>query len=397
MKINPQHHNMRAVSALVRRVVSIVAVLLSFCSVATAIGESIATGSGFLIEPNGYILTNYHVVADAERIGVVLHNAVRHEAAIVALDEYKDLALLKIEGSDFPTAAIGSSQKAAVMDHVMVLGFPLIESVGTEVSMSDGRINSIRQASRIPLLQVDANFNPGNSGGPLVNDKGEVIGIAVAKLKALALIESSGIIPERINYAIPIDEARYLVHKAYPFGITQVERNTLTPQEIYAELKKATVLVVAIGQSRTSDAARSGPESSQQSGVSLASFVEAFIGAGTSSFDPSSELSFYADKVDYFDNGIVNRAFIARDIQKYASRWPQRRFWIDGEIQTRIVNQQQGIAEATFRLKFAVQNPKKTVTGSCDDFLLVRIVSGRPQIVAIKSRLVSRNEVSTRR
>ena len=108
-------------------------------------------------------------------------------------------------------------------------------------------------------------------------------------------------------------------------------------------------------------------------------------------------MSFYADKVDYFDNGIVNRAFIARDIQKYASRWPQRRFWIDGEIQTRIVNQQQGIAEANFRLKFAVQNPKKTVTGSCDDFLLVRIVSGRPQIVAIKSRLVSRNEVSTRR
>jgi trypsin-like peptidase len=77
------------------------------------------------------------VVAGAQRIGVVLHDASRHEAKIVALDEYKDLALLKIEGSGFPTAAIGSSQNVEVMDHVMVLGFPLIESVGTEVSMSD--------------------------------------------------------------------------------------------------------------------------------------------------------------------------------------------------------------------------------------------------------------------
>ena len=94
------------------------------------------------------------------------------------------------------------------------------------------------------MFQVDANFNPGNSGGPLVNDKGEVIGVPVAKLTALGLVEHSGIIPERINYAIPIDEARWLVQKAYPFGIPQTERSSLTPKEIYAELKKATLLVL---------------------------------------------------------------------------------------------------------------------------------------------------------
>ena len=107
MKVAHQHCDTLSYRALIRRVVLIVAVLLSLGSLARAIGESIGTGSGFLIEPGGYILTNYHVVAGAQRVGVVLHNAVKHEAAIVALDEYKDLALLKIDGSDFPIAAIG--------------------------------------------------------------------------------------------------------------------------------------------------------------------------------------------------------------------------------------------------------------------------------------------------
>ena len=132
------------------------------------------------LSPTATFLPTTTLVAGARRVGVILSNASKHEAEVVAVDEYKDLALLKIEGKDLPTAAIGNSQRAEVMDHVMVLGFPLIESVGTELSMSDGRINSIREGGRIPWFQIDANVNPGNSGGPLVNDKGEVIGIAVA-------------------------------------------------------------------------------------------------------------------------------------------------------------------------------------------------------------------------
>jgi trypsin-like peptidase len=396
MKIQPQRANVLARSARIRTAKPIFAVLLVLAALAGAVAENINTGSGFLIAPNGYILTNYHVVANAQRVGVVLHNGARHEANIIALDEYKDLALLKIDGSDFPNAAIGSSQKTEVMEHVMLLGFPLVDSVGTEVSMSDGRINSIRQGSRIPLFQIDANLNAGGSGGPLVNDKGEVVGIAVAKLSALPFMEEAGTFPERINFAIPIDEARYLVQKAYPFGLPQIERSARAPQEIYAELKKATVFLVAVGSSEATDSSQSTQQSSQQSGASLASFVEAFLAAGQSNFDPLSELSFYADTVDYFDNGVVNRAFIMNDIQEYAKRWPWRRFWIDGEIRTRTINQRQGIAEATFRLNFEVQNPKKTVTGSCDDFLLIKTVRSRPEIVAIKSKLVKRNELTRR-
>jgi hypothetical protein len=143
-----------------------------------------------------------------------------------------------------------------------------------------------------------------------------VIGVPVAKLTALGLVEHSGIIPERINYAIPIDEARWLVQKAYPFGIPQTERSSLTPKEIYAELKKATLLVLTAKLSQTGDTSQSGQQFYQERGVNLTAFIEAFIDAGGSNFESCSQLPFYCDSVDYFDNGVVDRAFIVQDIQK---------------------------------------------------------------------------------
>ena len=216
------------------------------------------------------------------------------------------------------------------MDHVMVLGFPLIEDVGTELSMSDGRINSIREGGRIPWFQIDANVNPGNSGGPLVNDRGEVIGIAVAKLNALKMMEQSGVVPERINYAIPIDEAKHLIRKAYPFGIQQIERKDLTPKEIYAELRKATVLIFTLGPSQPAATPQQDLQTSQKGALSLGPFIEAFFAAGESGANYLAELSFYADSVDYFENGVVNHDFIIRDIQKYVARWPRRRTGLRG-------------------------------------------------------------------
>jgi hypothetical protein len=360
------------------------ALLFSLADVPKARSESISSGSGFLFEPRGYILTNYHVIAGAQRIGVVLFNASKHEAEVVAVDEYKDLALLKIEGQDLPIAPIGTSEKMDVMDHVMVLGFPLIEDIGTELSMSDGRINSIREGGRIPWFQIDANVNPGNSGGPLVNDKGEVIGIAVAKLNALKMMEQAGVVPERVNYAIPIDEAKYLIRKAYPFGIEQVERKERTPKEIYAELRKATVLIVALQPTPANAAPQQDLQTSQTKPVNLGPFIESFIAAGESESDYLAELPFYAEKVDYFENGVVTRDFILRDIEKYVTRWPERRYWIDGSIRTAIVKQGKDIAEVRFRLNYAVQNSKKAVRGICDDVLLIRDASSNPKIIAIK-------------
>ena len=132
------------------------------------------------------------------------------------------------------------------MDSVLAMGFPMSSTIGYDVSAYDGKINAIRQSEHAPLFQIDANINPGNSGGPLLNDRGEVIGIVVAKINAMQLAKTMGAIPERINFAIPIDEARSMIRIAYPAGFTPSHRTTLLrDQEIFAESKDATVLILA--------------------------------------------------------------------------------------------------------------------------------------------------------
>src|SRR6202035_5364543 len=177
---------------------------------ALVLGEEVKSGSGFIFHPDGYILTNNHVVTDSTEQIVVLANGNRVPAKIVATDPKTDVALLKIPGSNFPTLPIGESRKNLVMD------------------------------------TVHANINPGNSGGPLLNDRGEVIGIVVSKLNAMQLAKTMGAIPERINFAIPIDEARPMILMAYPDGFTPSHRTApLRDQEIFAQSKDATVLILA--------------------------------------------------------------------------------------------------------------------------------------------------------
>src|SRR3984957_14413600 len=207
--------------------------------------QEVKSGSGFIFHPDGYILTNNHVVADSTEPIVALPNGNRVPAKLVATDPKIDLALLKIPGSNFPILPIGESRKISVLDTVVAMGFPMYSTIGYGVSAYDGKINAVRQSEHAPLFQIDANINPGNSGGPLLNDRGEVIGIVVSKINAMQLAKTMGAIPERINFAIPIDEARPMILKAYPAGFTPSHRTALLrDQEIFAQSKDATVLIL---------------------------------------------------------------------------------------------------------------------------------------------------------
>jgi S1-C subfamily serine protease len=204
-------------------------------------------GSGFIVSSDGYVLTNNHVVANATKITVVVPDHGRVSGSVVLSDGYKDLALLKVPLSNLPCISIADSNLVHVLNTVYVLGYPLASELGGNVSASEGKINAIRDDGRMQLFQFDADVNAGNSGGPVLNDKGEAVGVVVAKLDAIAMLKEHGSLPERINFAIPINEARDILRKAYPHSFAlSAKEGVLSSVEIFDSTKGATVLIEAI-------------------------------------------------------------------------------------------------------------------------------------------------------
>ena len=184
--------------------------------------SSAVTGSGFIIRDDGYILTNYHVIEYAAEYGydvtVMLHDGSRYTADIVGTEEYNDIAVLKINASGIKGADLGDSEALSVGDDVFAIGNPLGE---LEFSMSTGHVSALdrkvlteENGDEINMFQIDAAVNEGNSGGPVYNSGGRVIGVVTAKYS------STGV--EGIGFAIPINDAKAiadeLIEKGYVSG-----------------------------------------------------------------------------------------------------------------------------------------------------------------------------------
>lgn len=162
-------------------------------------------GSGFLIEPDGLIVTNSHVVDDADKIEVQVGNDTQkmYQAEVIGKDQRTDLALIKINAKrKFPTLKLGKSSKLKTGQWVAAFGNPL----GLTQTMTKGIVSAVGREldriSRFPFIQTDASINPGNSGGPLVNLDGEVVGVNTAMANA-----------QGIGFAIPIDQAKTIIAK----------------------------------------------------------------------------------------------------------------------------------------------------------------------------------------
>jgi serine protease Do len=157
------------------------------------------TGSGFIVRPNGYIITNSHVVRDADKIKVTLNDKRTFPAKVVGLDSFSDLAVLKIDAENLPTLTMGSSNALRPGEFAVAIGSPLgydhtvtlgiISAVGRSVVDVNGNVN---------FIQTDAAINPGNSGGPLLNLEGQVIGVNTAIRKDA----------QNIGFSIPVDVAK---------------------------------------------------------------------------------------------------------------------------------------------------------------------------------------------
>ena len=176
-----------------------------------------ATGSGVLISSDGYIVTNNHVIASGTDVEVLLNNNKEYQAEIIGTDESTDLALLKIEAEDLPFLAFGNSDSLAVGEWVMAVGNPFrLQSTVTAgiVSAKARNINILENFGVESFIQTDAAVNPGNSGGALVNTRGELVGINAA------IMTKSGNY-EGFSFAIPSNLTRKVVKDLMEFGAVQ--------------------------------------------------------------------------------------------------------------------------------------------------------------------------------
>ena len=161
-----------------------------------------STSTGFLITPDGFILTACHSVEKAAK-AEVLYCQKQYSAKVIFKDESTDFAVLKIDGNDFSYLPLAPSTAAKTGDAVFTMGYPQVTLQGTEPKFTEGSISSLSGSADNPrYFQVSVPVQPGNSGGPLVNEKGQVVGVIVAKLSDVAAFLITGSVPQNVNYAL---------------------------------------------------------------------------------------------------------------------------------------------------------------------------------------------------
>lgn len=224
------------------------------------------TGSGFILDANGTILTNAHVVEGADQVTVTLKDGRELRGEVVGEDPLTDVAVIKIDASNLPVASIGNSDVLRPGEWAIAIGNPLglDNTVTAGIISATGRTSAqIRVADKlVEFIQTDAAINPGNSGGPLLNDRGEVIGVNTAIIGGGA---------QGLGFAIPINQARAIAGELIANGKVEhaylgIQMRTLTPalkEEINADPNanirvQAEEGVVILGIAQNSPAAQSG-------------------------------------------------------------------------------------------------------------------------------------------
>ena len=244
--------------------------------------SSAVSGSGFIISEDGYIVTNFHVIEYAVQqnspITVMLHDGTKYTATIVGTEQANDIAVLKIEATGLTPAVFGNSESLHVGDTVYAVGNPLGE---LEFSMSTGHVSALdrvittEDSESINMFQIDAAVNPGNSGGPVYNSLGQVVGVVTAKYS------SSGV--EGLGFAIPVNDVNkitddlitkgYVTGKAY-LGIWLDERYSEMYAQYYNMPLGAYVADVGAGTCAEKAGIQKGDVITKLGGIEIASYSE---------------------------------------------------------------------------------------------------------------------------
>ncbi len=190
-------------------------------------GEKIGLGSGYVVNSNGTIVTNYHVIRGAHQVGVQTRAGDKYRVdGVIDFDREKDFALLKIAAFGLPTATLGNSNQAQIGEAVVAVGNPL----GLDGTVSTGIISAVRKLEDFSMLQTTAAVSPGSSGGPLFNRRGEVIGTVTSQLKE----------GQNLNFALPINYVRGAIQSSsavrYKLAPLAEAEAKVTAEEKKAEL-----------------------------------------------------------------------------------------------------------------------------------------------------------------
>ena len=193
-------------------------VIDSVVSISSMTSSGTSSGTGIIMSPDGYVITNHHVITGALVISVLTNDNQEYEAALVGSDEMSDLAVLKIDARGLQTAEFGDSSKLRVGDSVVAIGDPL--GVQLRGTMTNGIISAINRDLTVgdrtmTLIQTNAALNNGNSGGPLINCYGQVIGINTVKMSSYYTATAS---VEGLGFAIPISVAKPIIDELIENG-----------------------------------------------------------------------------------------------------------------------------------------------------------------------------------
>ena len=193
-------------------------VIDSVVSISSMTSSGTSSGTGIIMSPDGYVITNHHVITGALVISVLTNDNQEYEAALVGSDEMSDLAVLKIDARGLQAAEFGDSSKLRVGDSVVAIGDPL--GVQLRGTMTNGIISAINRDLTVgdrtmTLIQTNAALNNGNSGGPLINCYGQVIGINTVKMSSYYTATAS---VEGLGFAIPISVAKPIIDELIENG-----------------------------------------------------------------------------------------------------------------------------------------------------------------------------------
>lgn len=211
--------------------------------------QSAFSGSGFFITPNVVVTCN-HIIKGANKVEIVYNNEFRLSAVVIGHDNASDLALLRVSGleSMVRPLALADSNSIRQGSRVYAIGFPLPVIMGLQPKINEGLINGTTGLQGdLRMYQISAPVQPGNSGGPLLNEQAEVVGVVSASLDAVKMMEQ-GIMPQNVNFAVKSNNISNLTNHCrldVAFTVLHYDDKILSAADIMDIARKAVVLVVA--------------------------------------------------------------------------------------------------------------------------------------------------------